>query len=120
MGKVQDLLAYKKGFELSMKIFHRTKSFQKEEIYSMTDQIRRSSTSVVVNLAEGYRRRRTLKYFEARLNDCETELSETQVWLEFALACEYITSNEFNALNALADEVGSLLHYMVLNPKNFM
>jgi four helix bundle protein len=120
MGKVQDLLAYKKGFELAMKIFHRTKSFPKEEIYSMTDQVRRSSRSVVANLAEGYRRRRTLRYFEAKLNDCETELSETQVWLEFALACEYITSNEFNTLNTLADEVGSLLHYMAQNPKNFM
>ena len=120
MGKVQDLLAYKKGFELAMKIFHRTKSFPKEEMYSMTDQIRRSSRSIVANLAEGYRRRRTLKYFEAKLNDCETELAETQVWLEFAVACNYLSEAEFNSLNTLANEIGSLLHYMVENPKNFM
>jgi four helix bundle protein len=120
MGKVQSLLAYQKGFELSMKIFHRTKSFPKEETYSMTDQIRRSSRSVVTNLAEAYRRRRTLKYFEAKLNDCETELCETQVWLEFSLACEYISEDEFSAFNALADEVGSLLNYMVNNPRSFM
>ncbi|HQW87247.1 MAG TPA: four helix bundle protein [Flavobacteriales bacterium] len=73
MGKVQDLFAYQKGFKLSMAIFHRTKKFPKEEKYSMTDQIRRSSRSVVTNLAEAYRRRRSQKYFEAKLNDCETE-----------------------------------------------
>lgn len=86
----------------------------------MTDQIRRSSRSVVANLAEAYRRRRTIKFFEAKLNDCETELCETQVWLEFTLACGYINEEEFNRFNALADEVGSLLNYMVKNPKSFM
>jgi four helix bundle protein len=120
MGKVQSLLAYQKGFELSMMIFQRTKMFPKEEMYSMTDQIRRSSRSVVANLAEAYRRRRTIKFFEAKLNDCETELCETQVWLEFTLACGYINEEEFNRFNALADEVGSLLNYMVKNPKSFM
>ncbi len=74
MGKVQDLFAYKKGFELSMRIFHVSIYFPKEERYSMTSQIRRSSRSVVVNLAEAYRRRRTQKFFEAKLNDCETEM----------------------------------------------
>lgn len=120
MGKVQDLFAYKKGFKLSMVIFQRTKRFPKEEQYSMTDQIRRSSRSVVTNLAEAYRRRRTTKYFEAKLNDCETELCETQVWLEFALACEYITPKEYDSFNALADEVGSLLNFMAQNPKKFL
>ncbi len=66
MGKVQSLLAYQKGFTLSMKIFQRTKAFPKEEIYSMTDQVRRSSRSVVTNLAEAYRRRRTQKFFESK------------------------------------------------------
>ncbi len=120
MGKVQSLLAYQKGFDLSMRIFQRTKKFPKEEVYSMTDQIRRSSRSVVVNLAEAYRRRRTRKFFEAKLNDCETELYETQIWLEFAIACEYITSEEFHTLSDLAGEVGSLLHYMARNPEKFM
>lgn len=120
MGKVQDLLAYKKGFKLAMDIFHRTKKFPQEEKYSLTDQVRRSSRSVVTNLAEAYRRRRTLKYFEAKLNDCETELCETQVWLEFSLACEYISQKEFDTMNALANEVGSLLNFMAQQPKKFM
>ena len=78
MGRVQDLFAYKKGFDLAMRIFRITQGFPKEERYSMIDQIRRSSRSVVVNLTEAYRRRRTQKYFEAKLNDCETEMCETQ------------------------------------------
>lgn len=120
MGKVQDLFAYQKGFKLSMAIFHRTKQFPPEEKYSLTDQIRRSSRSVVTNLAEAYRRRRSQKYFEAKLNDCETELCETQVWLEFSLACGYITQKDFNEFHALAEEVGSLLNFMSKNPKKFL
>jgi four helix bundle protein len=103
-----------------MMIFRRTKKFPLEERYSLTDQIRRSSRSVVVNLAEAYRRRRTKKYFEAKLNDCETELCETQVWLEFALSCEYITEKEYNEFFTLSEEVGGLLHYMAKNPEKFL
>lgn len=120
MGKVQEIYAYQKGFKLSMMIFRRTRKFPVEEKYSLTDQIRRSSRSVVVNLAEAYRRRRTQRYFEAKLNDCETELCETQVWLEFALACEYVTQKEFDEYFKLAEEVGSLLRYMAQNPKKFL
>ena len=120
MGRVQSLLAYQKGFDLSMRIFQRTKLFPKEEMYSMTDQMRRSSRSVVVNLAEAYRRRRTEKFFRSKLNDCETELCETQIWLEYAVACEYLTPDEFVTLADLASEVGSLLHYMARNPDKFM
>ncbi len=120
MGKVQDLYAYQKGFALAMAIFKVTKGFPKEEIYSMTDQIRRSSRSVVVNLAEAYPRRRTLKYFEAKLNDCETELGETQTWLEFAKACGYLDKDQHNKLYNEAEEVARLLYAMVKDPKKFM
>lgn len=120
MGRVQELYAYQKGFRLSMMIFRRTKLFPVEEKYSLTDQIRRSSRSVVVNLAEAYRRRRTQKYFEAKLNDCETELCETQVWLEFALACEYITEKEYDEYFTLSEEVGGLLNFMVKDPTKFL
>ncbi len=68
MGKVQELHAYEKGFKLSMMIFGRTKKFPVEEKYSLTDQVRCSSRSVVVNLAEAYLRSRTQRYFEAELN----------------------------------------------------
>lgn len=120
MGRVQELYAYQKGFKLAMMIFHRTKSFPVEEKYSLIDQMRRSSRSVVANLAEAYRRRRTLKYFEAELNDCETELCETQTWLEFSLACGYIDKKEYDEFHTLSDEVGSLLSYMASNAKKFL
>ena len=114
------MFAYKKGFALAMRIFEITMKFPVEERYSMTDQIRRSSRSVVVNLTEAYRRRRIQKYFEAKLNDCETELGETQTWLEFAKACGYIDEAIYNETYNIAEEVARLLHTMAKDPKKFM
>ncbi len=115
----QDLIAYKKGFSLSMKIFHLSKSFPKEEKYSLSDQIRRSSRSVCANLAEAYRKRSYHKSYAFKLTDSDAENSETQVWLEFALECEYINKNTFDELVSETEEVGKLLNYMMLNPEKF-
>jgi len=81
MGHYKELLAYKKAYELAMKIFYISKRFPSEERYSLTDQIRRSSRSVCTNLAEAYRRRKYKDYFISKLNDSETENTETEVWL---------------------------------------
>ncbi len=81
-----ELEAYKLGFEAAMKIFEITKSFPREEMYSLTDQIRRSSRSVCANLAEGWRKRRYTASLIAKLNDAEAEAAETQTWLQFAVA----------------------------------
>ncbi len=94
--KFQNLLAYQKSFSLAMKIFNITKSFPKEEMYSLTDQIRRSSRSVPANIAEAYRKRDYPKHFYSKLTDSDAENSETQVWLEFALKCNYINDNTHN------------------------
>jgi four helix bundle protein len=120
MGDYKKLLAYEKGFTLSMKIFEITKKFPSEEKYSLTDQIRRSSRSVCVNLTEAYRRRRYKDYFLSKLNDCETENNETQVWLDFALACNYVTNQQYEELTALNNEVGKIIWYMINNPDKFM
>ncbi len=117
--KVQDLLAYKKGFKLAMDIFHLSKSFPKEETYSLTDQIRRSSRSVCANLSESYRKRRYPKHFISKLTDCDAENGETQTWLEFATACEYISKELYDELYKESLEVAKLLNYMILNPKKF-
>lgn len=117
--KVQDLLAYKKGFKLSMDIFNLSKEFPKSETYSLTDQIRRSSRSVCANLSEAYRKRRYPKHFISKLTDCDAENGETQTWLEFALACEYITQEKFEELHKESLEVARLLNYMILNPQKF-
>ena len=115
----QDLLAYKKGFEIAMEIFEVSKSFPKEETYSLTDQIRRSSRSVCANIAESYRKRVYPKHFHSKLTDCDAENSETQTWLEFAYACKYINENIFNELTEKNKEVGKLINYMLLNPAKF-
>lgn len=113
------LIAYKKAFELAMKVFEITKSFPKEERYSLTDQIRRSSRSVCANIAEGYRKRMYPKHFIAKLSDADMENSETQVWIDFSLACEYITKEIKEELHKKSEEVGKLVGYMVQNPEKF-
>lgn len=119
MGYYRDLLAYQKGYELAMKIFQLTRRFPTEERYSLTDQVRRSSRSVCTNIAEGYRRRRYKDYFISKMNDAETENTETEVWLDFCLDCGYITIEEQKQLTQLNAEVGKLLNYMINNPDKF-
>lgn len=102
-----------------MRIFEITKTFPKEEIYSLTDQIRRSSRSVYSNIAEAYRKRIYPKNFHSKLTDCDAENSETQVWLEFCLNCNYIDKELFDELIIESDEVGRIINYMILNPQKF-
>nr|WP_294776735.1 four helix bundle protein [uncultured Flavobacterium sp.] len=115
----QDLIAYQKSFELAMCIFEISKSFPKEETYSLTDQIRRSSRSVPANIGEAYRKRIYPKSFHSKLTDSDAENSETQVWLEFALKCNYINHIVYDDLVAQSKEAGKLINYMILNPNKF-
>lgn len=119
MYRFQDLLAYQKGFELAMEIFEISRSFPKEEMYSLTDQIRRSSRSTCSNIAEAYRKRNYPKHFASKLTDADTENTETQCWFEFALACNYIDQNTFTLLVSKSNEVGKLIGYMIVNPEKF-
>lgn len=114
-----ELLAYKKSFGLAMEIFSISKSFPTEEKYSLTDQIRRSSRSVTANIAEAYRKRRYVKHFISKLTDSDGENSETNVWLQFALSCEYITNEKFTELNEQNKEIGKLINYMINIPTKF-
>jgi four helix bundle protein len=86
----EDLEVYKIAFNTAMTIFEISKNFPKEEKYSLIDQIRRSSRSVCANLAEAWRRRRYKGSFLSKLNDAEAEAAETQVWLKFAVKCQYL------------------------------
>lgn len=115
----KDLIAYKKGFSLAMEIFKVSKSFPKEETYSLTDQIRRSSRSVCANIAEAYRKRRYVKHFISKLTDSDGENSETSTWLDFAFECEYITKETHLDLNHKAVEIGKLINFMINNPDKF-
>jgi len=101
---------YKMSFAASMKIFNLSKSFPKEETYSLTDQIRRSSRSVCSNIAEAFRKRRYEKSFISKLNDSEGEAAETQTWLEFSLECNYINRNDYDLLiNEYENVLGKLV-----------
>jgi four helix bundle protein len=115
----KELLAFQKSFQLAMDIFQLSKSFPKEEKYSLTDQIRRSSRSVSANIAEAYRKRRYPNHFISKLTDSDAENSETNVWLEFSLKCEYIKIETYNDLNNKTIEIGRLINYMINNPTKF-
>jgi len=115
----KELLAYKKSFELAMEIFELSKTFPKEEKYSLTDQLRRSSRSAVANIAESYRKRRYPNHFISKLTDSDAENSETNTWLEFSLACQYISRETFDKLNNKNLEIGRLINYMINNPNKF-
>ncbi|TDE07028.1 four helix bundle protein [Flavobacterium sandaracinum] len=115
----KELLALKKSFQLAMDIFKLSKSFPKGEKYSLTDQIRRSSRSVSANIAEAYRKRRYINHFISKLTDSDAENSETNVWLEFSLKCEYIDIETYNDLNNKTIEIGRLINFMINNPDKF-
>ncbi|MCZ4224485.1 four helix bundle protein [Pedobacter rhodius] len=119
MGDFSDLLVYKKSFDLAISIFEVSKFFPKEEMYSLTDQIRRSSRSTNICLVEAYRKRRYKAHFISKLSDSDMENSETKAWLKFALECKYHVEEQYNKLTLQSDEVGKLLNHMMNNPEKY-
>ena len=117
--KINDTKVYKLAFQLAMAIYEMSKKFPKEERYSLTDQVRRSSRSVCACLAEAHRKRLYQAHFISKTSDADMENSETQTWLEFALACKYIEQNEFDMFMNLTEQVGNLLHHMITNPEKY-
>lgn len=95
----QDLKVYQKSFDAAMEIFELSKTLPKDERYSLKDQIRRSSRSVSANISEAWGKRRYEKSFIAKLTDSEGEARETQTWLQFSLACQYISEEQYKKLN---------------------
>lgn len=109
----KELDVYSLAFKSSMEIYHISKSFPKDEIYSLTSQIRRSSRSVSANIAEAFRKRRYEKAFVSKLSDSEAEAAETQVWLDYSLECGYITENEhLKLINEYDNILGKLVIMM--------
>jgi four helix bundle protein len=102
-----------------MRIFEISKTFPREEKFSLTDQIRRSSRSICTNIGEGYRKRRYPAHFVSKLSDSDMENTETQVWLNFSLACKYIDETTFNELDQDVVEIGRLLNFMMGNLDKF-
>lgn len=115
-----DLLVYQKAFAAAGEIFDLSRSFPKEETYSLTDQIRRSSRSVCANLAEAWRKRRYEAAFISKLSDSEGEAAETQVWLDFASKCQYLEHSRANALNCMYDSIVRTLVGMITHPETWV
>lgn len=116
----EELDAHKLAFEAAMRIFEVTKQFPREETYSLTDQIRRSSRSVCANIAEAWRKRRYEAAFICKLNDAETEAAETQTWLRFAVECGYLSSEVAQELHQTYNHVIGKLVKMIVNPKPWL
>lgn len=109
----RDLEVYRLAFGAAMRLFQVSKKFPKHEMYSLTDQIRRSSRSVCANLAEAWRKRRYEAAFVLKLNDSESEAAETQTWIEFAVECEYLdkkTAREiYRSYNLMLGKIVSMI-----------
>ena len=116
----RDLKVYQLAYDLAMRIFEYSKAFPADERYSLTSQIRRSSRSVAANIAEGFRKRQYPNMFVSKLADADAEATETQVWLDFARDCGYLSREHHNDLVARYEEIGRMLHAMIEHPERFV
>jgi four helix bundle protein len=116
---VKDLKVYLLSYHLAMEIFETTKKFPKEETYSLTDQMRRSSRSVSINIREGHAKRRYEQVFIRHLNDSLGSSKETRGWLDFAKDCMYITKSEHKKLDNSYDQVNAMLYSLMNNWQTF-
>jgi len=115
----KELRVYQIAFDSAMKIFVLSKGFPKEEVYSLTDQIRRSSRSVCANISEAFRRRKYPKSFSNKLNESEAEAAETQNWLDFSLKCNYINVATHDELDKEYDNIIGMLVNMQRHPEKW-
>jgi four helix bundle protein len=115
----KDLRVYQKAREVSRVVFHLSKAFPKEEMYSLTDQIRRGARSVGAQIAEAWGKRRFEKHFVSKVTDADAEQLETQHWVSEALDCGYISSADAIQLNSGLEEVGRMLNSMMEKANSF-
>jgi four helix bundle protein len=113
------LEVFQLAFEQAMYIFNLTRKFPREEIYSLTDQIRRSSRSVCANLGEGYRKRQYPSHFTSKISDADMENTETQIWLRFVLECNYLLQEQYDQLIQRNHSIGKLLNHMISHPEKY-
>ena len=109
----RELLVYQKARQLSREIFQITKAFPREELFSLTDQVRRSSRSIGAQIAEAWAKRRYEKHFLSKLTDADGEQQETQHWIETAADCSYLTPEQTAVLRKKCEEIGRLLGGMM-------
>jgi four helix bundle protein len=111
--RVKDLKVYNIAFGLAMEIFQLTRNFPKEEQYSLTDQMRRSSRSVAINIREGFAKKRYENVFIRHLNDSMGSSEETRGWLDFSVRCGYIDSKTHETLDTSYDGANAMLYNLI-------
>ena len=116
----EDLDVYRLAFDLQQEIFQLTRKFPKEETYSLTDQVRRSSRSIGANITEAWAKRRYPAHFVSKLSDSDGEQNETRHWLRSARACSYISETDYDALVDKCKVVGRKLGNMMQHPDKWI
>lgn len=116
---VDDLEVYKLAVILQKKIFQISITFPKEETYSLTDQLRRSSRSVGANIREAWAKRRYPAHFISKLSDSDGESEETIHWVLSALDCEYIDKKQHDELVSEYRHVSGMLNKMMDHPESW-
>ena len=119
VNSFKSLTAYQKARGMAAAIFAASKQFPREEMYSLTDQVRRSSRAVGANLAEAWAKRDYEKHFVSKLTDADAEQLETQHWLEVARDCGYLDEQQTKLLLAQTEEVGRLIGSMIAHATSF-
>ncbi len=115
----RDLIVYQKARSVAKAIFDVTKSFPREEMYSLTDQMRRSSLSIGAQIAEAWAKRRYEKHFISKLTDADGEQQETQHWVDTAEDCGYLEKEQAGSLNADLNEIGRMINSMIDKANQF-
>jgi four helix bundle protein len=115
----RDLKVFQLAYALATRLFKESKGFPQEERYSLTSQIRRSSRGVAANIAEGFRKRQYPNMFVGKLADADAEATETQVWLDFARDCGYLSPELHGELVARYEEIGRMIHSMIDRAEEF-
>ena len=110
---IRDLNVYQMAYQLAIEIFELTKAFPREETYSLTDQLRRSSRSVASNIREGYGKRRYEQLFVRHLNDALGSSEETRTWLAFSRDAKYLNSEQYSQLEERYAEVSAMLYALM-------
>jgi four helix bundle protein len=119
ISSFRELRVYQAAFEMQQQVFAVSKGFPTEEKYSLTDQIRRASRSVGANIAEAWQKRRYPAHFTSKLTDSNSELSETQHWIDTSLACKYISADSRDDIDQKCEEIGKMLGHMIAHPEKF-
>jgi four helix bundle protein len=119
-GSFRELKVYQFAFQAAREVRILSLKFPKEEVYSLTDQIKKSSRSVCINIGEGYRKRAYPKHFSSKMTDADGEATETSIWWDFALDSGSITPSEHDALQVKYNEIGRMLNSMASNPEKFI